>query len=63
MPAKEILKMATKSGYEVIGEDGGIIEEGKKADFITIDLDAAASLSNGESGKYAFGMCDRRRCM
>ena len=38
MPAKEILKMATKSGYEVLGEDGGIIEEGKKADFITINM-------------------------
>lgn len=38
MPAKEILKMATKSGYEVIGEDGGSIEPGKKADFITINM-------------------------
>lgn len=38
MPAKEILKMATKSGYEVIGEDGGSIEVGKKADFIMINM-------------------------
>lgn len=38
MPAKAILKMATKDGYHLMGENAGTIEAGKAADFITIRL-------------------------
>lgn len=38
MPAKEIIRMATEQGYHLMHEDGGKIEVGKKADFITISL-------------------------
>lgn len=38
MPAKQIVKMATENGYRFMHVDGGKIEEGKVADFITIDL-------------------------
>lgn len=38
MPAETLLKMASENGYRLIGEDGGGIACGKKADFITIDL-------------------------
>lgn len=39
MPAARILDMAARQGYKVMGiEDGGAIAVGKKADFITIDL-------------------------
>lgn len=38
MPAKQILSMATKDGYHLMHEDGGVIAAGKKADFITIHL-------------------------
>ncbi|MGN0371675.1 MAG: amidohydrolase family protein [Enterocloster sp.] len=39
MPAKQILAMATKNGYELMGEEkGGMICHGSKADFITVDL-------------------------
>ncbi len=38
MPAKDILKMATENGYRFMGEDGGRIEIGKKADLITVNM-------------------------
>lgn len=38
MPAKQILSMATRDGYRLMKEDGGVIAAGKKADFITINL-------------------------
>ena len=38
MPAKTILKMVSENGYRLMHEDGGKIEVGKKADFITINL-------------------------
>ena len=38
MPAEYILRMATENGYRLRGEDGGRIEAGRKADFITIDM-------------------------
>lgn len=38
MPAAQIVKMTTENGYRLIAEDAGRIEEGQKADFITIDL-------------------------
>ena len=38
MPAEYILRMATENGYRLMGEDGGRIEAGRKADFITIDM-------------------------
>ncbi len=37
MPAAQIISMATKNGYRLMKEEGGIIAEGKKADFITIN--------------------------
>lgn len=33
--AAQIISMVTKEGYHLMKEDGGIIAEGKKADFIT----------------------------
>lgn len=38
MPAAQVIRMATENGYRLMGEDGGRIETGRKADFITIDL-------------------------
>ena len=38
LPAKDILKMATENGYRFMGEDGGRIEIGKKADLITVNM-------------------------
>ena len=38
MPAAAVLKMATENGYRLMGENGGRIEPGWKADFITVDL-------------------------
>lgn len=38
MPAKTVLQMATENGYRLMHEDGGVIAEGKQADFITIHL-------------------------
>lgn len=38
MPAKDILRMAAENGYRIMGEDGGRIEVGKKADLITINM-------------------------
>lgn len=38
MPAAQVVRMATENGYHLIGEDGGKIETGQKADFITINL-------------------------
>ena len=38
MPAEYILRMATENGYRLMGEDGGRIEPGKKADLITINM-------------------------
>ena len=38
MPAAQVVRMATENGYRLMGEDGGRIETGRKADFITIDL-------------------------
>lgn len=38
MPAEYILRMATENGYRLMGEDGGRIEAGRKADFITIGM-------------------------
>lgn len=37
MPAAQIISMATKNGYRLMKEEGGVIAEGKKADFITIN--------------------------
>lgn len=38
MPAKRILKLATENGFRLMGLDGGKIEEGAPADFITVSL-------------------------
>ena len=38
MPAAQVIRMATENGYRLMGEDGGRIETGRKADFITINL-------------------------
>lgn len=38
MPAAQVVRMATENGYRLIGEDGGRMETGRKADFITINL-------------------------
>lgn len=38
MPAAQVIRMATENGYRLMGEDGGRIETGREADFITIDL-------------------------
>ena len=38
MPSAQIISMVTKEGYHLMKEDGGIIAEGKKADFITINI-------------------------
>lgn len=38
MPAAQIIKMATENGYRFMRVDGGRIEVGRKADFITINL-------------------------
>ena len=38
MPAAQIISMVTKEGYHLMKEDGGIIAEDKKADFITINI-------------------------
>lgn len=38
MPAGTILKMATENGYRLMQVDGGRIEVGRNADFITINL-------------------------
>ncbi len=38
MPAAQVVRMATENGYRLMGEDGGRIETGRKADFITIGL-------------------------
>ena len=38
MPAAQVVRMATENGYCLMGEDGGRIETGRKADFITIGL-------------------------
>ena len=35
--AAQIISMATKEGYRLMKEEGGVIAEGKKADFITIN--------------------------
>lgn len=35
MSAAQIISMATKEGYRLMKEEGGVIAEGKKADFIT----------------------------
>lgn len=37
MSAAQIISMATKEGYRLMKEEGGVIAEGKKADFITIN--------------------------
>ena len=38
MPAVQVIRMATENGYHLMGEDGGRMETGRKADFITINL-------------------------
>ena len=38
MPAEYILMMATENGYRLMGEDGGRLEAGRKADLITIKM-------------------------
>lgn len=38
MPAEYILRMATENGYRLMGEDGGRLEAGRKADLITIKM-------------------------
>lgn len=38
MPAEYILRMATENGYRLMGEDGGRLEPGRKADLITIKM-------------------------
>ena len=37
-PAEYILRMATENGYRLMGEDGGRLEAGRKADLITIKM-------------------------
>ena len=63
MPAEYILRMATENGYRLMGEDGGRLEAGRKADLITIKDAAAPSLSDGKCGQYASGVCDGRGCV
>ena len=38
MPAEYILRMASENGYRLMGEDGGRLEPGRKADLITIKM-------------------------
>lgn len=38
LPAREVLKWATVNGAEAFGIDAGLIEEGRLADFILVDL-------------------------
>lgn len=38
MPAEYILRMGTENGYRLMGEDGGRLEPGRKADLITIKM-------------------------
>lgn len=38
MPAETLLSMATENGHSYLQEEGGRIEPGKKADFITVNL-------------------------
>lgn len=40
LPAREILKWATVGGASAFGIDGGVIAEGKVADFVLVDLGA-----------------------
>ncbi len=38
MPAEYILRMVSENGYRLMGEDGGRLEPGRKADLITIKM-------------------------
>ena len=50
MPAARILAMATRNGCAVMGmPEGGIIEEGAPADFITIRMDAPHLFPTGNT--------------
>ena len=51
MPAEYILRMATENGYRLMGEDGGRLEAGRKADLITECVtagDVCDSIVNGK---------------
>ena len=47
MSAAQIISMATKEGYRLMKEEGGVIAEGKKADFITINTMQSHSYPTG----------------
>lgn len=38
MPARQVLKMATINGNKALGHNGGMLEAGKKADVILVDM-------------------------
>lgn len=47
MPAEDLLKMASYSGYSMLDEKGGKVEKGYKADLIGINLETAALMPTG----------------
>lgn len=47
MPAEDLLKMASFSGYSMLDEKGGKVEKGYKADLIGINLETAALMPTG----------------
>lgn len=63
MPAKTILSMATEQGYRLMDENGGKIEQGSKADFITIRLMQPHLYPTGNLVNTASGMRSSRRCV
>ena len=48
MPAEQVIRMATENGYRFMGiEDAGRVEEGARADLITVDLRNSAMHPTG----------------
>ena len=49
LPAAEALKVSTANGFKVLGVDAGVIEEGKVADLMLVDLDNLAFVPNNNT--------------
>lgn len=49
MPAAEALKVSTANGFKVLGIDAGVIEAGKVADLMLIDLNNLAFVPNNNT--------------
>ena len=49
MPAAEALKVSTANGFKVLGIDAGVIETGKVADLMLVDLDNLAFVPNNNT--------------